>query len=71
MYFNGDGVKKDIVKAYAWFSICSIFGDPQGGKFKDFVAKRMNKAQIAKARVLATELLQEIEVNKKARAKKK
>jgi len=67
--FNGDGVPKDEIEAYAWLNIAAI-NEPQAGKFRDHIDRRLS----ADARVLAQQrtkqLLQEIEGRQFERIKK-
>ena len=57
MYTSGRGVEKDVVTAYAWFSIASAETN------KDKLAKEMTPKQITEAEVLSNELRQQIETN--------
>ena len=54
MYYKGEGVLEDYVRAYAWLSIAEAQRD--AGKRKWVVAKRMTPAQIAEAQKLSREL---------------
>ena len=60
MYLNGDGVPKDYVQAYMWFSIIDADGysGTQAGRDRDNVAQHMTPAQIAEAQRLTTEWLE-------------
>ena len=51
MYFNGDGILRDFVKAYVWNSIAA------DKRFKDAAAKRMTPEQITKAQELVKEMV--------------
>ena len=57
MYTAGRGVEKDVVTAYAWFSIASAETN------KDKLAKEMTPEQITEAEALANELRQQMETD--------
>jgi TPR repeat protein len=52
MYYNGQGVLKDDVNAYAWFNVASANGAKNGSNSREMVAKEMNPEQIAEAQKL-------------------
>ena len=54
-YALGKGVLKDFVRAYMWGNINATNGNKRSVKLQNFVAKRMNSAQIAEAKKLARE----------------
>ena len=61
LYFGGQGVPQDYVRAYAWFNIAAAQGPParQFSAVKDSmdnVANLMTPAQIAEAQKLSREL---------------
>ena len=49
MYFNGEGVATDYVKAYVWSSIAAASGKEEAEANRDIVAREMNASQIANA----------------------
>ncbi len=51
-YSIGLGVTQDYVRAYKWFSLAAAGGNEHGAKNRDFTAKEMNLAQLAKAKIL-------------------
>ena len=55
MYAKGDGVIADKVYAHMWGNIGSSNGNENGGKLRDFLAKRMTPSQLEKAQDLARE----------------
>jgi uncharacterized protein len=55
MYGSGRGVPQDHVYAHMWFNLAAASGNEQALKTRDYLAKDMTSAQIAKAQRLATE----------------
>ena len=53
MYLYGQGVPKDIVAAYMWFSLSAARGNSQAGEYRDNLAREMKPAQIAEAKARA------------------
>ncbi len=51
-YSIGLGVTQDYVRAYKWFSLAAAGGNEHGAKNRDFTAKEMNLAQLAKAKIM-------------------
>lgn len=57
LYYEGEGVRKDLVAAYAWFDLAAARGDKLQApitsrdaiSYRDLVATKMNKDQIAEA----------------------
>ena len=47
MYARGQGVSKDYVQAYMWFSLSAARGHQEGVKNRDSIAKGMTPAQVA------------------------
>jgi uncharacterized protein len=55
MYGLGKGVIQDIVYAHMWGNLGASNGNENGGKLRDFVAKRMTPSQLETAQKLARE----------------
>ncbi len=55
MYNYGWGVKKDLVKAYMWYSISVAAGDQDAVSKPDSIASEMTPEQIAEGKRLAAE----------------
>ncbi len=55
MYAEGNGMPQDNVQAHLWFSLAAAQGEENAQKARDFVARRMTRAQIAEAKRLAGE----------------
>jgi len=55
MYYNGEGVPVNNVKAYMWLSLAKAQGDETAVTGLDIVKKQMTPSQIAKAQALATD----------------
>jgi len=55
MYGMGNGVIQDNVYAHMWGNLGASNGNENGGKLRDFLAKRMTPSQIAEAQKLARE----------------
>ena len=58
LYASGDGVPKDIVRAYMWYDLAVAHSTSDGRKdarisVRDYVARRMTPAQIAEAQRLS------------------
>jgi TPR repeat protein len=53
MYEKGEGVKKNLVQAYSWYTCAIEFKDKQARKNLASINKIMTPAQIEKARSLA------------------
>jgi len=48
-YALGAGVKRNYARAYMWGNIAATNGNKTGAKWRDFVEKKMNPAEIAEA----------------------
>jgi len=57
MYGLGKGVIQDIVYAHMWGNLGASNGNENGGKLRDFVAKRMTPSQLETAQKLARECI--------------
>ncbi len=66
MYANGTGVPKDDVEAYAWFNISAVSYEP-AKNLRDNL--KLTLEEKARGQKRATELLNQIEVRKKAAGK--
>jgi len=55
MYYKGEGVPQDYVKAHMWVNLAGAKGDEEAIKARDSIAERMTPAQIAEAQKLARE----------------
>jgi len=55
MYERGDGVERDYVQAYMWYSLGAAGGANRGAARKDSLTKQMTPEQIAEAQKLAQE----------------
>ena len=49
MYFNGEGVATDYVKAYVWSAIAAASGKEEARQNRDIAAREMTSSQIADA----------------------
>ena len=54
-YSEGVGVQKDYVRAYMWGDIGASNGSKNGGKLRDWLAKKMTSSQISEAKKLIQE----------------
>jgi TPR repeat protein len=55
MYYFGEGVPQDLVRAHMWFNLGAAKGDLEANALRDIVEQRMTPAQIAEAQKLARE----------------
>ena len=55
-YLNGDGVPKDDIRAYAWFSIAIFGGDEVARRSRGAMEKRLTPAQRVAGDKLAREI---------------
>jgi len=53
MYFQGDGIERDYVEAYAWFDLAAPRGHPQASRGREQVAGKMTPVQLEQAAALA------------------
>ncbi len=67
-FFNGEGTKKNHLRAYAWFKLAASKGEPSAKDSADQLFAAMNDAQKAKAIILFNKL--EAEIGDKALLKK-
>ncbi len=52
MSSQGQGVPKDSVQAYRWYTLAAGQGDDLAGKFQDHLEKSMSLEQLAEAQLL-------------------
>ena len=55
MYSQGQGVSKDDVQAYKWYTLAAGQGDDLAENFKDHLEKSMSLDELAEAQRLARE----------------
>jgi len=55
MYSQGQGVPKDDVQAYGWYTLAGGHGNDLAEEFKDHLAKSMTLEQLAEPQRLARE----------------
>ncbi len=55
IYSQSQGVPKDSVQAYVWYTLAAGQSNDLAEKFKDYLEKSMTPAQLAKAQRLARE----------------
>ena len=56
MYGYGQGVTKNLMAAYAWYTIAAANGYTDAATWKANAAKQLTPAQLAQAEALAKEL---------------
>ena len=54
-YYRGDGVVEDFVQAYKWSNLATAQGADEARQFRDLLAARMSKEQIAEGQKLSTD----------------
>ena len=67
MYDEGQGVPRNIIQAYKWYSLAATSGDKSAPLLRDRTAQQMTPAQITKAQALANEWKTERQVKNPAR----
>ena len=55
MYAAGEGVARDMVRAYMWFDLAAALGNDNGRRYRDMAARSLSPEQIAEAKRLATQ----------------
>jgi len=60
MYYNGQGVPKDLVEAYAWWFISAAGGDADAANNCSVVARELTPEQLSQGQKRASELLEKI-----------
>ena len=58
MYYTGNGVQQDDAKAYMFFNLAAAKGVEDTEKYREQIAERMTKEQIAEAQKLSREWLE-------------
>jgi TPR repeat protein len=61
MYYNGDGVLKDIVQAHAWFNLAGASGEEDAKKNLAMAERKMTAEQKTEAMKLAREMFARLE----------
>ena len=56
-YFEGEGVPRDHVKAYAWVSVAAELGSWKAEEFQDAILGFLSPSKLRRARRLARDLL--------------
>jgi len=57
LYANGEGVPENYVQACAWINIAQANGNAGAKGYKQSIAAKMTKEQIAKAQDLSREMV--------------
>ena len=60
LYYDGQGVRQDLVQAFVWFDLAAAGGLPQALTALDRVAERLSPDQIEKAQELTRESLRRL-----------
>ena len=55
MYYEGDGVPRDLVQAYAWVNIAAVHGDRDVKDLREQVSAKITLEQITEGQKLSTE----------------
>jgi TPR repeat protein len=55
MYNNGDGVDRDLVRAYMWMKIAASLGNENAVLGRDMIQTNMTPAEVEKAQELVSE----------------
>ena len=55
MYYNGEGIPKDYVQAYAWSSVAAAQGHETAKELLENITKELAAASIIKAQELSRE----------------
>ena len=55
LYYNGQGVKRDLVQAYSWFDRAQKLGDPRAGELLSATARKLRPGDLKKAQQLAAQ----------------
>lgn len=54
MYYNGEGVPQNNVRAYVWWSVAAAQGDGDARTNRDIVSERLAPEQLARGQDMAT-----------------
>ncbi|NOX33056.1 MAG: sel1 repeat family protein [Deltaproteobacteria bacterium] len=60
MYYLGNGVKKDLKKAYMWYKLASISNDASAKTFLDIITALLPGDQVSDAQTLFTAMQKKI-----------
>jgi len=52
MYYLGDGVPKDLKKAYMWYKLAAVQGDPAAKKILDIITILLSEDELRDAQAL-------------------
>jgi uncharacterized protein len=55
MYYEGQGVPRDIVRAHMWMSLAALQGDANAANYRDQIAKSLTPAQVEQSLKLIKE----------------
>jgi TPR repeat protein len=58
MYEHGNGVPRDLLRAYAWYGVASAGGDEMALELRAHVEKALTPDELTRARDMARELHQ-------------
>ena len=58
MYYQGQGVTQDYVRAHMWFNLSAASDTADAVKNRDIVARKMTSQQIAQAQIMARDCQQ-------------
>jgi TPR repeat protein len=53
LYFRGEGVRQDVLRALMWFDLAAASGDVNAVKSRDFASKELSSQQIDQAQKMA------------------
>ena len=56
-FYSGDGVARDLVQAYAWFSVAYKQGVEQAGEFLKKLESELDPRRMSTAKALASEYI--------------
>lgn len=60
MYYTGDGVPKDLKKAYAWYHIAAGNGDAASIQFRDAIKTLISAEQLSQAEQMSEAIMNTI-----------
>jgi TPR repeat protein len=55
MYFNGEGVRQDLVLGQMWSTLAAAQGNDSAAHTRDIFSKKMTRLQLVKAKLQAIE----------------
>ena len=64
IYAEGRGIEENLLKSYAWLTLCSIGGDEDAKVLRQVVAERMSEQDVVAALEYTDELKKTIAENK-------